>query len=189
MYAASAPKVTLTDEQVIELYALSRPNYCFELLYKRYSQKVYRRCLSMTKDPELAQDYAHDVFIRVMSRLDKFQGRSSFSTWLYTITNNYVLDQLRLSKRMSVSELNEGYDYPGFSSDDRTDTGEAVLQQLGRAMGRISSQDAQILRLKYEDELDVRQICDRLNLNDSAVKMRLKRSRDRVRHLCEAALA
>ena len=189
MYATSATKQILTDEQVIELYATSRPNYCFELLYKRYNQKVYRRCLSMTKDAELAQDYAHDIFIRIMARLDKFQGRSSFSTWLYAITNNYVLDQLRLSKRLPSSELNEGYDYPGFSSDDRAETLEASLQHLGQAMRSISQQDAQILRLKYEDELDVRQIGHRLNLNDSAVKMRLKRSRDRVKHLCEAAMA
>lgn len=189
MYAIAATKQTLTDEEVISLYATSRPSYCFEQLYTRYSQKVYRRCLSMTKDAELAQDYAHDVFIRMMSRLDKFQGRSSFSTWLYSITYNYVLDQLRIAKRLPVAELNESYDYPGYSSDDWAETKEANLQQLAQAMRGISGQDAQILRLKYEDELDVRQIGTRLNLNDSAVKMRLKRSRDRVRNLCDVATA
>lgn len=187
MSAISTSKQTLTDEFIIETYFTTRPSYCFEQLYNRYQQKVYRRCLSMTRDAELAQDYAHDIFIRMFARLDRFQGRSSFSTWLYSITYNYVLDQLRLNKRLPVAQLDESYDYPGFRQDDSAEVMESSLQQLGKAMSSISSQDASILRLKYQDGLDVRQIGSQLKIQESAVKMRLKRSRDRVKRLCEVA--
>ncbi|WP_041257958.1 RNA polymerase sigma factor [Fibrella aestuarina] len=187
MYAIPSTKQTLSDELVIQNYFTTRPSYCFELLYNRYQQKVYRRCLSMTRDAELAQDYAHDIFIRMFSRLDKFQGRSSFSTWLYSIAYNYVLDQLRLTKRLPVAQLDESYEYPTFRQDDGAETLEASLQQLGKAMSSISSQDASILRLKYQDGLDVRQIGSQLKIQESAVKMRLKRSRDRVKRLCDVA--
>lgn len=178
----------LTDEDVIQQYFPIRPDHCFEILYNRYMQKVYRRCLSMTKDPDQAQDFTQDIFIRMFARLDRFQGRSSFSTWLYAIAYNYVLDQLRLSKRLPTARMDEGYEYSLYSTDDSVESVEPTLQQLGRAMKSISSQDADILRLKYQDGLDVRQIGHRLNLNDSAVKMRLKRSRDRVKRMCEIAI-
>lgn len=181
-------KQTISDETLIQQYAVSQPQYCFEVLYTRYQSKVYRRCLSMTKDADLAQDYTQDIFLRLFDRLDRFQGRSSFSTWLYTIASNYVLDQLRLSKRLPTLSLDEGYEYDSYATDEAAETLEPSLAQLGRAMKTISGQDAAILRLKYQDGLDVRQIGDRLNLNDSAVKMRLKRSRDRVKRLCGTPL-
>ncbi|MEZ0610268.1 RNA polymerase sigma factor [Fibrella sp. WM1] len=187
MCVSSTSRQSLTDELLIQTYFTTRPSYCFEQLYKRYQQKVYRRCLSMTRDADTAQDYTQDIFIRMFSRLDRFQGRSSFSTWLYSIAYNYVLDQLRLSKRLPTGQLDEAYDYPGFRSDDSAELLETSLQQLGKALGSISSQDASILRLKYQDGLDVRQIGSQLNIQESAVKMRLKRSRDRVKRLCEVA--
>lgn len=179
-------KLLLSDEEVIQQYFAIRPNYCFEILYNRYMQKVYRRCLSMTKDADLASDFAHDIFIRMFGRLDRFQGRSSFSTWLYAIAYNYCLDQLRLAKRIPTTRMDELTEYGMFHhTDDSAENLEPTLQQLGRAMKTISAQDADILRLKYQDGLDVRQIGHQLNLNDSAVKMRLKRSRDRVKRICE----
>ncbi|MEZ0607251.1 RNA polymerase sigma factor [Fibrella sp. WM1] len=181
-------KHLLSDEEVIQQYFTLRPNYCFEILYNRYMQKVYRRCLSMTKDADLAHDFTHDIFIRMFARLDRFQGRSSFSTWLYAIAYNYCLDQLRLAKRIPTTRMDEMTEYGMFHhTDDSAESLEPSLQQLGRAMKSISDQDAAILRLKYQDGLDVRQIGNRLNLNDSAVKMRLKRSRDRVKRICETA--
>jgi RNA polymerase sigma factor (sigma-70 family) len=186
-YAPRMMKQVLTDEAVIEQFLTTRPTYCFETLYTRYQAKVLRRCLTMTRDAELAQDYTQDIFIRMFTRLDRFEGRSSFSTWLYTIASNYVLDQLRLSKRIPTATLDEGHNYDTFTTDNEAETLESNLQELGRAMQGISGQDARILRLKYQEGLDVRQIGYHLNIGDSAVKMRLKRSRDRVRHLYTAA--
>eukprot|EP01031_Cornospumella_fuschlensis_P015460 gene15460-18893_t len=74
---------SLTDEEMIRNYLTSQPNQCFETLYNRYVNKVYRRCLSMTKDSEKAEDFTQDIFLKVFSKLDAFQERSTFSTWLY----------------------------------------------------------------------------------------------------------
>jgi RNA polymerase sigma factor (sigma-70 family) len=182
-------KNLLTDEELIQQYFPVKPNYCFETLYNRYVQKVYRRCLSMTKDPDMALDFTHDIFIRMFARLDRFQGRSLFSTWLYAIAYNYCLDQLRLAKRIPTTRMDQALESGIFFADEPAESIEPTLQELGRAMKAISAQDADILRLKYQDGLDVRQIGHRLNLNDSAVKMRLKRSRDRVKRICETAIA
>ncbi|WP_317046713.1 RNA polymerase sigma factor [Spirosoma pollinicola] len=75
----------LTDEEMIRQFRTDQSSHCFEALYNRYVKKVYRRCLSMTKDPLKAEDFTHDIFLKVFNKLDAFQQRSSFSTWLYTI--------------------------------------------------------------------------------------------------------
>lgn len=179
-------KVNLNDEEVIRQYLTTRPNDCFETLYNRYVSKVYSRCLSMTKDTEKAQDFTHDIFIRMFARLDRFEERSTFSTWLYSISYNYCIDQIRVSKRLETTALDEDLDCQSPTGDD-AERAEYSMQQLAQAMSTIAPQEAQLLRLKYQEGLDVQQIADKLNLKNSAVKMRLKRARDRVRSLCGEA--
>lgn len=176
-------KVNLKDEEVIRQYFSTSPNDCFETLYNRYVGKVYSRCLSMTKDTDKAQDFTHDIFIRMFARLDRFEERSSFSTWLYSISYNYCIDQIRVAKRLPVTALDEDIDCSLPATDDAERT-EYDLQQLAQAMSTLTPQEAQLLRLKYQEGLDVQQIAAKLNLKNSAVKMRLKRARDRVRGLC-----
>ena len=177
-------KVNLNDEEVIRQYLNTSPNDCFETLYNRYVGKVYNRCLSITKDSEKAQDFTHDIFIRMFARLDRFEERSTFSTWLYSISYNYCIDQIRVSKRLETTALSDNLDCQS-PTNDEAERAEFSLQQLTHAMSAIAPQEAQLLRLKYQEGLDVQQIADKLNLKNSAVKMRLKRARDRVRTLCE----
>jgi RNA polymerase sigma-70 factor (ECF subfamily) len=137
----------------------------------------------MTKDTEKAQDFTHDIFIRMFARLERFEERSTFSTWLYSISYNYCVDQLRVAKRMTTTSLDNDIDCHSPSADE-AERIEYSLQQLSLAMSTIAPQEAQILRLKYQENLDVQQIAEKMNLKNSAVKMRLKRARDRVRQLC-----
>lgn len=176
-------KVNLNDEEVIRQYLTTSPNDCFETLYNRYVGKVYNRCLSITKDSEKAQDFTHDIFIRMFARLDRFEERSTFSTWLYSISYNYCIDQIRVSKRLETTALSDTLDCLSPMGDE-AERIEYNMQQLAQAMNSIAPQEAQLLRLKYQEGLDVQQIADKLQLKNSAVKMRLKRARDRVRSLC-----
>lgn len=180
-------KAHLNDEEVIRQYLTTRPNDCFETLYNRYVRKVYNRCYSITKDSEKAQDFTHDIFIRMFARLDRFQERSTFSTWLYSISYNYCMDQIRASNRLSTTSMEEESEY-NHANCDEAEEAEQRLYQLNQAMKALAPQEATILRMKYQDGLDVRQIAAELNLNDSAVKMRLKRSRDKVRQYYEQAM-
>lgn len=180
-------KNQFSDEELIRQFLQTRTGSCFETLYQRYAGKVFSRCLSITKDTEKAQDYTHDIFIRLFARLDQFQERSSFATWLYALTFNYCMDQLRLAKRLSMTALDEHTEH-SFAISDDADTVECSLQQLAEVMVVMPTQEAALLRLKYQEGLNIRQIADQLNLNDSAVKMRLKRSRDRAKRLYNVAV-
>lgn len=174
--------IPLSDEDMIRHYLPDQPTHCFETLYNRYVTKVYRRCLSMTKDPLQAEDYTHDIFLKVFNKLDAFQERSTFSTWLYSIAYNYCADQLRLGKRLSMMSINEDIklDVP---ESVETHLHEETLQLVNRAMETLSADERELLRLKYEQGMSITAIAQANNLKESTVKMRLKRSRDKIQRL------
>ncbi len=71
----------------------------FAKLYELYFPLVQRICNRYTKNYELAQDLAQEVFLKIHDRMESFQGQSQPSTWLYRITVNHCLDYLRWKKR------------------------------------------------------------------------------------------
>lgn len=67
----------------------------FERLYREFSGRVYGLCLRMTRDPSTAEDCLQEAFINAWRALDRFEIRSSFSTWLHRIAVNVVLGKRR----------------------------------------------------------------------------------------------
>ncbi|AUD00642.1 RNA polymerase sigma factor [Spirosoma pollinicola] len=177
-------KVQLNDEELIRQHLKTNPNVCFEALYNRYVGKVYKRCLSLTKDVEKAEDFTHDIFIRAFARLDRFQERSTFSTWLYSISFNYCMDQIKVSNRLLMTTLEDNVIN---QYTDSNEPDEERVQYLTRALESMTPQESTLLRMKYQQGLDIQQIANQFNLKESAVKMRLKRSRDKVRQFYIAA--
>ena len=171
-------KLVTSDEEVIRQYLSQQPTHCFETLYNRYVNKVYRQCLSMTQDSEKAQDFTHDIFIKVFDKLDAFQQRSTFSTWIYTIAYNYCADQLRLAKRLPTTVLDE-------QSEQLTESGDGVLheealQSVKQALESLSVEEQRLLRQKYEEGKSIEELARQYNIKISAVKMRLKRSKAKI---------
>ncbi|RYZ90294.1 MAG: RNA polymerase sigma factor [Proteobacteria bacterium] len=179
--------LTLSDEEMIRQHLNATFSGCFENLYNRYAGKVYQQCFSITKDSAQAQDFTHDIFIRIFAHLDQFQGRASFSTWLYSISYNYCLDQLKRAKRLAITYLSDDVEYQCTSTEEAEKV-DYTLYQLAQVMKSIPPQEATVLRLKYQDGLPLSQISLQLNLKESAVKMRLKRSRTKVKQLCQTVM-
>lgn len=173
----------LTDEELIRQLLPSQPNQCFETLYTRYINKVYRHCLSVVQDSDKAQDFTHDIFLRVFDKLDAFQQRSTFSTWLYSICYNYCSDQLKLAKRLQTSSLNNELKQ-NIPEPQEANLHEETLQRVSQALDKLSDEDRMLLKLKYECGMSLEEIAQLYALKLSAVKMRLKRSREKVQRLC-----
>ena len=172
----------LSDEEAIRRYLPNQPAQCFETLYNRYVNKVYKRCLSMTKDPLKAEDFTHDIFLKVFDKLSAFQERSSFSTWLYSIAYNYCADQLRIDKRLNLEPIEEGIKHDTPEAKE-THLHEETLQLVNRIMETLSANDQLLLQFKYEKGMSIAQIAEIIHLKESTVKMRLKRSRDKIHRM------
>ncbi|GAA4460277.1 RNA polymerase sigma factor [Nibrella saemangeumensis] len=154
--------------------ASSNETYSFEKLYNTYVKQVYRQCLSFTKDSSQAQDFTHDIFLKIFTGLPNFQYRSALSTWLFAVTRNHCIDQLHAAHRSALSSLTEEVDCPEPESEEEYFT---RLQQL---LNELPLSEVQLLRCKYEEKQSIKEIADRLGLKESAVKMRLKRAKAKV---------
>lgn len=75
----------------------------FGKLYDRCSTKVFYKCISFSKNPDDAKDMLHDVFLKTFANLSSFGERSSFSTWLYSITSNVTLNLVTLFSAFVIS--------------------------------------------------------------------------------------
>ncbi|WP_310586923.1 RNA polymerase sigma factor [Runella slithyformis] len=168
-----------TDEQLVRLYVDTQRNPFFEEIYDRYADKVYRKCLSFVKDQAKAEDFTHDIFLKLIVRVGSFKENSKFSTWLFSITYNYCMDQLRTAKKLAEDELTESVDVID-ESDDVSEM-EMDTKRLREVLNGISPEERTILLMKYQDDFSIKDIAETFGLTESAVKMRLKRTREKLR--------
>lgn len=171
-----------SDEELVRLYVETQRNAYFEQLYERYCDKVYRKCLSFTKDPLRAEDLTHDIFLKLVVKLSSFREQAKFSTWLYSITYNYCTDQLRSYNLRREVSMDDNWERLDVESDDGlADLAEMEALQLERALQLLAPEEQTMLLMKYQDDISIRDIASINGLTESAVKMRLKRSRDKLR--------
>ncbi|MCH2173326.1 sigma-70 family RNA polymerase sigma factor [Myxococcota bacterium] len=80
----------------------------FGLLVARHQDRVYRLAKRVLRDEELARDVVQDSFLKAYRSLERFEGRSSFYTWLYRLVMNRCIDYKRRDRTPSQVELEEG---------------------------------------------------------------------------------
>lgn len=175
--------ISLSDEELVKLIIESRNTKIYGILYDRYSQKVYSRCLKFVSQVEEAQDLTHDLFIKVFYNLSKFQNKSSFSTWLYAVTYNHCLDYLNKKNKLPLENEERLLDSTPDSSMEEIEDSEIFAlkaEKLKIAMEKVDSKDRMILLMKYLDDSSIKDIATVLQLSESAVKMRINRAKRRI---------
>lgn len=169
---------TLTDQELITQYLETRNNYFFEILYERYSSKIFGKALTILKEESLAQDATQDIMMKILLNLSKFGGKSKFSTWVYSITYNFCIDFVRKRKKdksqyfEDVSEFEDVVD----EIDDK-EILEVRLERLKLIMEKIPADDKSILMMKYLDGMSIKEIGETINKTESAIKMKIKRAK------------
>lgn len=177
----------LTDEEAVTEYVSSQNPAYFDLLYKRYSSKVFGKCISLLRDEGKAEDAMQEIFIKIILNLSKFSGKSKFSTWLYSITYNYCIDTIRKAKKdksMLVEDMSTAYDVEDEVEDKFLL--ETKVERLEQILAEISAGDKSILLMKYQDGLSIKEIGGIFNKSESAIKMKIKRAKHKFRRVYSA---
>ena len=95
------------DDQDLVLAARKGDRDAFKTLFERYHRRAYALAFNVLRNAEDALDVVQDAFIKAHKYLDKFEGNSSFYTWLYRIVMNLAIDHLRKHRRVKPVELDE----------------------------------------------------------------------------------
>ena len=122
------PEVNEPDPDVVRA-AQNGDTVAFEQLVRRYQAEVWRLCVQLLRDETLADDVTQDVFVRAFRFLPRYRGESKFSTWLFSISRNCALDEMRRAgRRKRTRERLESE--PPRGSGDHT-LGVEVRESLG----------------------------------------------------------
>ena len=179
----------VSDQDLVER-ATSGDRDAFRQLVERYQKKVFSICYGMVRHEDDAMDLVQETFVKVYRNLDRFEGSSSFYTWLYRIAKNVTIDHIRRAKRSKT------VDYDDAIARDEDVEGDDMLlpSRLGinpaRALGRrellekmndamktLSDAHHEILVLREIQGLAYQEIADQLDISIGTVMSRLHHAR------------
>ena len=173
----------LSDDELIQAIQAGDSSLHFETLYKRYYSRVKDKCYSFIKNSEMAEELCEDIFSKVFEKLSGFKFKSSFSSWLYSVTYNYCIDYLRQNKKLHYPEWNKRNEIPEIIDESSENIEGINYENLLLILELIHPEEKALLLMKYKEELSMKQIASALRISEDAAKMRLKRARTRVIYL------
>ena len=151
----------------------------FSLIVRAYETPVFNYVLRLVGDRSLAEDLTQEVFLRVFQGLPRFSLRCKFTTWLFQVTKNRVLDELRASERRPRHMVGLDEIAPLEVLDAPIERGETV-DALWRAINGLSVDLKMALLLRDVTGLSYTEIADSLEITLATVKWRIYKAREEV---------
>ena len=171
----------LTDEQLVIEFKQTKDNAIFGEIYNRYYQKVYHTCLGYTKNRDTAFDLVQDIMLKIMDKLPALENGYLLGLWIHRVSANYCADHYKKQKRFQTETIEDRFDFAAEETDmEALLAKEVLLDSMDELMEELGEESANILRLKYLEGNSVKDLQVKLNLGASAVKMRLKRGRNKI---------
>lgn len=147
-------------------------------LYALNADRVYRLLLRLTGNRDDASELAQDVFVRVLTHLNRFEGKSDIRTWVYRIALNEGRQFLRRRQRQQVklAEIDPAGDYvPTASAELKLDIGEALTC--------LAEEDRTLVVLRHFENLSYEEIAEAMGKPAGSVASGLYRARQTLRRI------
>ncbi len=168
-----------TDLALLERYR-NGDRAAFTELVIRYQRPIYNAAFWLLRRPEDASDITQTVFLRVAERLDDYDPKYKFFSWIYRIAVNESLNLMRRNSKEEV--LDDEIELAGpDSSNPEWQLGESeVSGRIQRALRGMSTNDRMVLTLRHFSECSYQEIGQILDLDEKTVKSRLFEARHRL---------
>lgn len=161
----------------------------FRLLVERHSRDVFRLAFRMTGNEHDAEDVVQEAFLKAYRKLDAFEERARFGSWLHRIAANCAYDLLRARVRHD-EHLDRGEGVEGERvltvrdvdpGPDRLAAGGEVRRRLQAAMARLSALERSAFTLRHVEGMSIAEISSALDLDTSAAKQSVFRAVRKLR--------
>ena len=177
---------TLSDEEVIRRVRGGEPEL-FEILMRRYNQRLYRVARSIVKDEAEAEDVVQQAYVNAYMHLDQLADRARFSTWLTRVAMYEALRRLRRRRRVREVDVSSETGETGAtltsgepSPEQRALTGE-LRRLLEGAVDALTRTSRAAFVLREVEGLSSAEAAECLGVSEDVVKTRLHRARLRLR--------
>jgi RNA polymerase sigma-70 factor (ECF subfamily) len=197
----SAARALEAEEDVaLVLRARTGERAAFTALMERYQARAYTVAFGIVRSRDDALDVVQDAFIKVHRSLDRFQGQSTFYTWLYRIVVNLCIDQRRKRARSRTEvmdntapeHVNRAAEFDGTHRPGTKPNQNAEDRELGRhiqaAMEQLTENHRAILLLREVDGLSYDELAQVLEISKGTVMSRLFHARQNMQRLLRPAL-
>lgn len=181
--------VQQTDDMTLVAQAVKGDTSAFEKLMEHHEGRIYAIALRMCGNREDALDCAQEAMLRIYHALDRFKGQSSFATWVYRITMNSCLDELRKRKVRAATSLDtmlESGWAPAALDSDQPEVQALRSEQRENIQAAIASlpEDMRaVIVLRDIQGFSYEQIADMLDANIGTIKSRISRGREKLREI------
>ena len=183
-------------EEDIQLVARARAGdeRAFRALLEKYERAVFSICLRMVRNRDEATDLAQESFIKVFASLDRYNPDYAFSSWLFKITSNLCIDNLR-KRRITTFAMDEPvesekgeftrqYVSPDPAPDETLSRNEK-MQKLEKGIAALPEHYRIMLVLRHQEDLSYEEIADSLAIPLGTVKARIHRAREMLKTILE----
>ena len=175
-----------TDEEIVDRVR-GGETALYEIIMRRYNQRLYRVARAILRDDGEAEDVMQDAYVRAYEHLDQFARRAPFSTWLTRIAVHEALARVR--QRNRIQQINDGEFEGAFvmnlaepSQDPEQTASTAELGHLlEEALLALPDQFRAVVMLRDVEELTTEETAEALEISEDNVKIRLHRGRAMVR--------
>lgn len=167
-----------TDEWLVEAIA-QRNSAAFAVLYDRYGQRMYRYFYRMFwQDAAKSEDFAQDLFLKIIEKAHTFRKECAFKTWIYTLAANMCKNEFRRTNYRETAVLPLTED----TCDYLPETIDQVLvaNALRACIDQLDIHYRTCFVLRFQEELSVREISDVTGIPEGTVKSRLHRALQKV---------
>lgn len=183
-----------SDQDLVERIR-ERDAHALETLFERYKEMIRRHLAHIVRDGAVAQDLVQEVFLRVWTRAEQWNGRGPFKAWLYRIATNLALNHLRSVRRRREQPLDvtdawdddeEESHVPAWMIDASVLGPDAAVElaerreHLQRLIGQLPDEKREVFRLVHEMEMTMRDAADELGIPEGTVKSRLYYAKRRL---------
>ncbi|MCF8345272.1 MAG: sigma-70 family RNA polymerase sigma factor [Bacteroidales bacterium] len=155
----------------------------FSALVDKYKDWVFTIVFRILRNREETEETAQDVFLKAYRSLNKYRGKSKFSTWLFSIAYNTAISKSRKRKLKTADleeKLIENYTEDAINEDLSEYTLEVQQRLIDRALEKLNDEDNLMIRLFYKNDNSIEEIAEIMGLGGSNVKVRLHRIRNKL---------
>ena len=165
---------------------LSGDKKYFELIIRRYNQRLFRIGLSILNNDVETEDAMQSTYIKAFENLSKFENRSSFGTWLTRIMLNECLAQ-KIKRQKLRNEMGKQIEnFTTMSTPANILMNKELSSALENAIGQLPEKYRLVFILREIEQMSIKETCEALDIEEANVKVRLNRAKTMLKeHLNE----